>query len=785
MKQQRGLLSGPWSALATLMLGLIVPTEISAQQLAAATPTKDDELWQRTVDLVRQGEFTRASALVDTLPHGSLTDKVRSWLTQYQETQTSRRELNRADFDLFVGYAKARYERKEYALALEKAVRAADNAENRDLFVKEPWLESVIKDALTEADGFRKASQWEDAWEIYYYLGLLFENHEGYQKLERECINHLRLERIFEKDNKWEEPLRDIRWDMASKTLDFLAKYYVDEKLDFKKLTQAGLEQLLLLTESKSAQARFEGLGDETLRTECQERLRERLRQASQAASLDSRAAAEYFSRALHIVQTTVKLPENLIVSELMRGGLENVDDFTSNIWPADWDEFKKHTEGDFIGVGISIVKNSKGQVEVVSPLEDTPAFRAGVQPGDLILKVNDADLSEMSINRVVDTITGPKDSEVTLGMRRGTKDFDLTLKRELVVIHTVKGFSRDPQDPQKWNFWADKEQGIAIVRVNSFAKNTVAELEGVLSQLKTEGMKGLMLDLRGNPGGLLDAAEAMASLFLPSGARVHSINGRYTRDNKLYDVPAAGAFRDVPMAVLTDGNSASASEIVAGALRDNKRALVIGERTYGKFSVQNLIPINPMPPAALKITTAHYYLPSGVSLHRQPGAKTWGVEPNISVPLVTNERFKAYQMRRKADVIGVAKDEEDFDKLPAPDADVSEKKDDAPAHPAQQLESGEGGAEAGHPKAEDGATAGLKEGETTGEPQTEGAEPTEAKADAKPKLPPLEQPAKNNRPEVDPQFDTALMIMRITLLGQSFPTLATANVPASGTRHE
>lgn len=757
----------------------------SSRQLADAAKNPDD-LWRRTVELVRSGRFDRAAEEVQALPPGPLTDKVRGWLAAYEAETAQRLELNRKDFEMYVRYARERVERKEYALALEKTVRAADNASNRDAFLAEPWVAALVKDALAEADGFRKDQKWEQAWEIYYYLGLLFKNSRTYEKLERECVNHLRLERIFEKDSKWQEPLRDIRMDMATRTLDYISRYYVDEKLSFKKITQAALEQLLMLTESESARSRFEGLGNEALRTQCQERLRERLRQVNEAPSLDWRGADDYFRRALDIVRKTVNLPEELVVSEMLRGALENVDDFTSNIWPAEWDEFQKHTQGDFIGVGISIIKNSKGQVEVVSPLEDTPAFRAGVQPGDIILKVNNQDLSEMSISRVVETITGPKDTTVTLTMRRGTQEFDLTLRRERVEIHTIKGVAREADDLRRWNFWLDREQGIALIRVVNFAKNTVPELEATLSQLKAAGLKGLILDLRGNPGGLLDQAEQMASLFLPRGARVHSINGRIARDNKVYNVPGDGPFQDVPMVILVDENSASASEIVAGALRDNRRAIVLGERTYGKFSVQNLIPISNVPPAALKITTAKYYLPSGVSLHREADARSWGVEPNISIPLVSKEKIKVYQMRRKADVIGVAREDQEDDgddeySAPEPPVDNANPNREDQQSSAPQAEAPSAGAA-------DRSVNGTEPSSDTPKPSAnaDGETPAADKKEEENKLPPLDQPDKNDRPDVDPQLNAALLVMRVTLLGMDFPTLAAAQKPGPpAARHE
>ena len=762
--------------MATVALLSVVcfPAWVSGQQLASAST---DQAWVRTMDLVRQGQFDQASSLVETLPHGALTDKVRTWLTDFEQEQHQRRDLNRQDFEMYVRYAKQRHERKEYTLALEKAVRAADNAEDRDLFLREAWMKQLVDDALASGAELRDQGEWEQAWEVYYYLGLLYENNEQYKKLERTCINHLRLERIFEKDDSWHEPLRNIRMDMAVRVLDYLNRFYVDKDLDFKKLTASALEQLLLLSDSASAQKAFKGLGDENLRAQFRGRIEERLDQVRRASSFNWQAARDHFKRALYINDATVELPDELIISEMVRGASVALDDFTSVIWPTEWAEFQKGTRGEFIGVGISIVKNRKGEVEVVSPLEDAPAYRAGVQAGDLIIAVDGEPLDDISLNKVVETITGPKGTDVTLTMRRGKKEFDLKLTRQRVTIQTVKGVERDADHPEDWGYWLDRDDGIGYVRVTSFSSNTVDRLDEVISQLESSDLRGLVLDLRGNPGGLLTAAEEMASLFLPKGAPVHRIDGRIPQDNKRFDVPRSGPYRDLPLVVLVDEGSASASEIVSGALRDDHRAIVVGARTYGKFSVQNLIPISNVPPAALKITTARYFIPSGVSLHREPGAKTWGVEPNIPVRLVNKEKIKLYQMRRKRDVLGpAAPTEGDVDKADkageADKADDTVKPDDSAKPDSDKTQPDEADGKA--PTDQDNAA-----GETSGEADAEDT----SKDGQNPKLPPLEQPDENKRPEVDPQLDAALLVLRVQLLGERYPTLATANTktPAPG----
>ncbi|MDO8629596.1 MAG: S41 family peptidase, partial [Phycisphaerales bacterium] len=430
------------------------------------------------------------------------------------------------------------------------------------------------------------------------------------------------------------------------------------------------------------------------------------------------------------------------------------------------------HTRGDFIGVGISIIKNKLGEIEVVTPLEDTPAFRHGVQPGDIIAKVDGTEIKDYSLNKVVDTITGRIGTAVTLTIRRDDKEIEFPLIREKVKIQSVKGWDRKPDGT--WNYWKDDDNRIAYVRITNFQRNTAEDLMNVMSELQAKGLKGLVLDLRGNPGGLLDSAWQVSSLFLNNGDAVVSTKGRNHSEDQVLSAPSEGPYTDVPMVVLVDEASASASEIVSGALRDDSRATVIGERTFGKFSVQNLIPLSSSN-AKLKITTARYYIPSGVSLHREPTSEKWGVEPQIPVPLVRWERVNVYQLRRDADLLGAAKPEKDKTA-----ADEEVEIDPLTGDPVIQPKKSAGAEEAKKDSAKDEKVAGGDAAES----KNADTKKDDATADAEKKdeLPPLDQPDANNRPKVDPQMDTALLVMRIKLLAQRFPSLAAAerDVPKS-----
>lgn len=742
-----------------------------SQRVASVTP---EYAWRQTVTFVGAGEFSQALETVNRVDHGgAIVDRVRTWLEEYEAKQIERRKMDRVDFEKYVGYIKARIDREEYHLALGWSLAARDCADDREVFLRSDWIQGLTNKALEKAAELRKAQKWRKVWHIYSQLAALFEREPRYQKLEREALTHLRLEAMFGEKSHWEERVEKVRWKDAERALEYISYYYV-EPADFRAITESGLEQLLLLTESKTAKEEFESLQNETAVSDFRARVEARLDQVRNDPELDYRTCREHFRRVVETINPqTIELPEKLLVSELMRGAIEPLDEFTTIIWPRESKEFDKHTRGNFVGVGISIIKNRAEEIEVVTPLEDTPAYRAGIQAGDIIIGVDGTRLDKnISINAVVDIITGPKGTPVTLTVRRGSDEIPFPLMRDLVRIRSVKGMRRDPWHEEKWDHWLDKEMGVGYLRVINFQSNTVEDVMNVLSELSAEGLKGLVLDLRGNPGGLLDSAWKMSSLFLKRGATVVTTKGRMRHEDNLFRTPGDGAFSDIPLVVLVDERSASASEIVSGSIRDNGRGVVIGERTFGKFSVQNLIPLNHRTGAKLKITTARYYLPSGVSLHREPGSQTWGVEPDIPIRLVAKEARNVYQLWREANLLGppkaTAKDDDDDDDNEGKDDDDNEGKDDDEGK-------GEDKGDKSKAEGEDG-----DEAKPADEDAVAHADKDEDEEESK--LPPLKQPDENDRPKEDPQLDTALLMMRVTLLGNTHSTLATAEREADKT---
>ncbi len=727
-------------------LGL--PSAWSAPTSATSGASVRDDSWKRCTELIRKGDFQAAADLLKQSPAVSESgERLRTWLSEYLTRQEARRRIDKEEFDLYTGYARARIERKEYPETLRWILYAADVADDREKFLQTDWVQEFVREALTYANGCQGSSDWQCAWEVYSWMAAIFEREERYQKLEREAVTHLRLEAMFREPN-WIDRLANVRWDDGEEALEYIGAYYV-EPADFKKLAEGGIEQVLLLAESRAAQQGLEGLKNDDDRRDFIDRVRGRLEQIRSAPSLDRPGCQQHFRRIREINRQTVKIPEELLINELMRGALDPLDEFTTILWPKDTEEFDKHTRGNFIGVGIQIIKNRANEIEVVTPLDDTPAYRAGIRAGDIISFVDGAALRDISLNKVVELITGEKGSTVVLTVRRDGNEINYPLERDEVKIQSIKGMKRDPERDGRWNHWLDRDNGIGYVRVTNFQRNSVEDVDAVLRELRAQGLKGLVLDLRGNPGGLLDSAWQMSSLFLKKNEAVVSTRGRIPEENHKYAAPNDGPYADIPLAVLVDESSASASEIVSGAVRDNGRGIVVGARTFGKFSVQNLVPLSHSR-AKLKITTASYYLPSGVSLHRKTTSETWGVDPNVPIRLVRWERSNLWQLRREADLLGPAASK--------PGLTPADGESDAEEGPDTILEP---------------------------LPPLAGGEAMFVEVQGPPALPTLKQPDKNRRPKEDPQLDAAILVIRSALLGGPTSPLAAAEnlTPGDGAK--
>jgi carboxyl-terminal processing protease len=329
-------------------------------------------------------------------------------------------------------------------------------------------------------------------------------------------------------------------------------------------------------------------------------------------------------------------------------GMLNELDPFTIYVPPTRQEDFEAMLENSFKGVGIQLDQRSEsGPVEVVTPIDGSPAFKAGVMPGDVILKVNGESIEGIRLPDIIKKITGPLGTEVRLSVRHiDGNEVELKMTREEIVVPVIKGYERLPNE--SWNYYVTTNPKIAYVRITQFTSDTAENLRNVLTPLLADGMKGLILDLRFNPGGRLEEAVGVVDMLVKQGTIVTT---KYrTRPEKVITATGVGTLPYFPVIVLVNEHSASASEIVAGSLMDNHRALIVGERTYGKGSVQEVIPLDNKG-GELKMTVAYYYLPSGRLVHRKKDATDWGVQPQILVPMDEQTERKVMEQRYESEI--------------------------------------------------------------------------------------------------------------------------------------
>lgn len=344
------------------------------------------------------------------------------------------------------------------------------------------------------------------------------------------------------------------------------------------------------------------------------------------------------------------------LMEAAIQGMLFKLDPYSTYIPPDDLANFTQGIEQEFGGVGIQVQLHPETRrLTVVTPLPGTPAYRAGVLAGDVIMEIEGESTEGFSIEDAVRLLKGKPGAPVSIGvLHRGQEEIEkITLVREIIQVATVLG--DEYREDGTWDFMLDDTDGIGYVRLTHFSRRTGEELKAAVEQLRKGGMKGLVLDLRFNPGGLLSEAIEVCDLFLDEGTIV-STKGRNVPERS-WSAHRPGTFDEFPIAVLVNRYSASASEIVSACLQDHDRAVIVGERTWGKGSVQNVIDIG-NGESALKLTTASYLRPSGKNIHRFPDSTDedeWGVRPDDTYEArFTDEEMVAYlRYRRNRDVLG------------------------------------------------------------------------------------------------------------------------------------
>ncbi|MFM9995543.1 MAG: S41 family peptidase [Phycisphaerales bacterium] len=475
----------------------------------------------------------------------------------------------------------------------------------------------------------------------------------------------------------WSEKLAGITTYMAAKAVERGAADHV-ERTPLEKSLRGGIEAIRTMVTTEDLAGSFPGLRN----PEARARMLASLAQEDARLLLGARPGdtMELMKRLMGENKKSVMIDEPALIHEFGNGAMAEFDEFSAIIWPDEVRRFNKSTQGNFIGVGIHIQLDELLNIRVVTPIEGTPAQRAGVRPGDIIKRVNGKSTLGFSLDQAVDVITGTEDTKVMLTLERASDDapaggagdgprvdeIDVSLIREKIEIPSVKGWKRIGAAEDSWEWFIDPELKIGYVRLSGFTEKTDLELDSAIRQMKAQNVRGLILDLRFNPGGLLEQAVAVTSRFVePRAAEVydglivstHGPDGR--TPEREYALDRRATLSNIPVVVLVNEGSASASEIVSGAIQDYAaagalRGLVLGQRSFGKGSVQNVwqLPGAGLTPAYVKLTTQYYKLPGGRLIHRKPTSEHWGVEPNLSVEMLPKQIAEAFTLRQNADVL-------------------------------------------------------------------------------------------------------------------------------------
>lgn len=671
------------------------PAATSPTPVAAVAPAEAN--LEQIGRLVLEGRIDEIAAL--EMPNTELGRQLRSWTFDYVGEIRKAEALRVKHYDEAVAKAQDLFKRDHLDEAVDKTVVAYLLAKDRDGFLNLLWVQEAAGKVAKRAQEYEAAGQWLESLQLYSDLNSLYDVDTRYKADMQRVAHRVRLLSLytpkaleemrktlaakFEKDKsetaatspapttapatqednpnltRWQDHVEGITRAMATRALDQARTNWV-EPTNYENLLRGGVAalRLFLTTPELEQVTEFSRLKEAQAKAQFAEALDRALAQIHPDATLQRDAVHRIIDEILQANDQTIQLPSTVALMEFTDGALEKLDPFTAVIWPHEKDEFEKSTRGTFGGVGIMIGMDPNGALRVISPLEDTPAFAAGVEAGDVITAINGKTTTGISIDQAVHQIMGKPDTQVSLTVKREgrTTPLTFTLTRALIHSASVKGYKRDAADPAKWLYMIDPETKIGYVRITGFQEETTTELKNALQALQAQGCRGVVLDLRFNPGGLLKAAIEMSRLFLNTDREpaptIVSTKGNMTArwEAKARGTPFVSP--TLPVTVLINQYSASASEIFSGAIKDLHRGLVIGHRSFGKGSVQDVMAIGEDEKAAFKLTKSYYYLPEGESLHRRDGEKKWGVEPDINVEMTPPQIRALLEARRDSDII-------------------------------------------------------------------------------------------------------------------------------------
>ena len=550
---------------------------------------------------------------------------------------------------------------------ITRAVESAD-AEQRASLMADPYVAKALQISIDRSAALEAEGKWLDAYaEYYYWLEAIDPNNTGYADHAEELLEKASIAASFQNSpcETRKERYSGVEKRMFVRAIEALNLHYVNS-ISYAEMSLDAIKRCDALTEvltvgfpegldSDNGSA-FGPPGPEkvTAWSVALAGLRDEIETATGPFGKDD--FLKILQKVLALNKATVQLPREPLIAHFSEAALETLDPHTVMVWPRQVEDFEKLMMNEYSGIGIEL-SGSPGLLTVGSLMPDTPAYRSGLDAGDIIESVDGVPTKDMSVLCAIKKITGPKGTSVTLAVRRrNAEDAEtITIKRDRIVVPTIRGWQRT--ESGDWLYVVDERNSIGYVRITSFSEETADDFEAVLKELEAAGLNGLIVDLRFNRGGLLDSGVAVSDKFLEEGLIVRTQpkasmipTFEYAHRRKTHP--------DYPLVILINSHSASASEIVAGALADAKheRATLVGARTHGKGSVQGITSY-PGGGAQLKYTMAYYHLPSGQRVDsreavEKQGGKDWGVGPDVDVKLTSGELRELLDVQRDNDVL-------------------------------------------------------------------------------------------------------------------------------------
>jgi carboxyl-terminal processing protease len=562
---------------------------------------------------------------------------------------------------------------------IARAEEFADSQQKKEL-LSDPFVVKALQTAVDRSALLETKGKWLDAYTSYFYwLPLIDPNNKGYSSHAEELLDRAGIAASFQ-DSPCEsrkERYEGVEKRMLAKAVEALNLHYINE-ISYSQMALKAVKRCELLAEVLAVA--FAGVDDpnngQSIKPPEPDKVAAWTAALAGVQQEIEKSAGEFtkedflaiLDKVLVLNDSTVELPQQPLVAHFSEAALATLDPYTVMVWPRQVQDFEKLMTNEFTGIGVEISK-PKGLLTVGSLLPDTPAYRAGLDAGDVIEKVDGIPTRDMTLICAVKKITGPKGTEVTLSVRRRGAEAseEITIARDRIVVPTIRGWQRMADG--KWRYLIDDAEQIGYVRITSFSGETASDLEDVLEELESKGLRALILDLRFNTGGLLDSAVDICDKFLEEGLIVRT----QPKSNMIPSYEYAHRRKthpDYPLVILINSSSASASEIVAGALADERheRAVLVGTRTHGKGSVQGITHY-PGNGAQLKYTMAYYHLPSGQRVKsrdevEKEGRTDWGVGPDVEVDLTSDEMREMLRVQRDNDVLVQARPD-DADKTP------------------------------------------------------------------------------------------------------------------------